>query len=240
MRFRLQERVGRRRFRAVAAPGLGVWRKSRPGVRRFAVTPAGARAGRGRLLPRGRAVPLVRRGRQLIRSREEAVTRSAARRGACPTCGCAASLALASRPDTVRYAVQIVSTAGRAAAGPSASALAVDGDVVDTRGLGALAPGATRRVFVERDPPARPACARTSIPETPSTSRTSSTTRAARLPVASLALRSLTVGRSAADTMADVSATSSRPPTAAPRRRSTPRWRRRATCRSAARRCSRA
>ena len=36
MRFKLQERVGAREFRTVKAPGLGVWRKSRRGVRRFA------------------------------------------------------------------------------------------------------------------------------------------------------------------------------------------------------------
>lgn len=36
MRFQLGERVGRGIWRSVAAPGLGVWHESRPGVLRFA------------------------------------------------------------------------------------------------------------------------------------------------------------------------------------------------------------
>jgi hypothetical protein len=36
MRFKLRERVGEGSYRTINAPGLGTWRKSRPGVRRFA------------------------------------------------------------------------------------------------------------------------------------------------------------------------------------------------------------
>src|SRR3954469_4927898 len=36
MRFKLQERVGQGAYKTIKAPGIGIWRKSRPGVKRFA------------------------------------------------------------------------------------------------------------------------------------------------------------------------------------------------------------
>jgi len=145
IKFKLQERVGAGRFRTVAAPGLGVWRKSRSGVRRFGVRQrvlelaegASYRVAvqyrwyddAGEVLRRARRIsPGCRQGGVLPNLR---VTRVGARRV----------------NGTVRYAVDVFNR-GRAASKPTTLALSVDGDVVDTPAFGALAAGETRRVFV--------------------------------------------------------------------------------------------
>ena len=145
IKFRLQERVGAGRFRTVAAPGLGVWRKSRSGVRRFGVRQrvlelaegASYRVsvlyrwydGDGELLRRTRRLsPTCRQAGMLPNLR---VTRVGARRV----------------NGTVRYAVDVLNR-GRAPSKPTSLALSVDGDLVDTPAFAALAAGETRRVFV--------------------------------------------------------------------------------------------
>jgi CARDB len=149
IKFKLQERVGDGRFRAIAAPGLGVWRKSRSGVRRFAVYQRVLSLGEGasyrvvvqfrwydadgELIRRARRVsPVCRQPGALPNLR---VTRVGGRLVA----------------GTVRYAVDVLNR-GRAASSPTTVAFSVDGDVVDTPAIGALAPGETRRVFVNGPP----------------------------------------------------------------------------------------
>ena len=145
IKFKLQERAGTGRFRTVAAPGLGVWRKSRSGVRRFAVRQRVLALGEGaayRVAVQFRwyddTGDLVRRTRRLSGACRQAgqlpnlrVTRVGGRR----------------LNGTVRYAVDVINR-GRAPSAPTTLALSVDGDVVDTPPVGAMAAGETRRVFV--------------------------------------------------------------------------------------------
>ena len=145
IKFKLQERAGAGRFRTVAAPGLGVWRKSRSGVRRFAVRQRVLALGEGaayRVAVQFRWYDadgeLLRRTRRLSRPCRQPgalpnlrVTRVGGRRV----------------NGTVRYAVDVINR-GRAASAPTTLALSVDGDVVDTPVFGSLAAGETRRVFV--------------------------------------------------------------------------------------------
>ncbi len=152
VKFKLQERAGAGRFRTVAAPGLGVWRKSRSGVRGFAIRQRVLALGEGasyRVAVHFRWYDadgdVLRRARRLSRTCRQAgllpnlrVTRVGGRRV----------------NGTVRYAVDVFNR-GRAPSAPTTLALSVDGDVVDTPAFGALAAGETRRVFVNG-----PACTR--------------------------------------------------------------------------------
>ncbi len=152
VKFKLQERAGGGRFRTVVAPGLGVWRKSRSGVRGFAMRQRVLALGEGasyRVAVHFRWYDadgdVLRRARRLSRTCRQGgllpnlrVTRVGGRRV----------------NGTVRYAVDVLNR-GRAPSAPTMLALSVDGDVVDTPGFGALAPGETRRVFVNG-----PACTR--------------------------------------------------------------------------------
>ena len=137
MRFQLEERVGRRRFRAVKAPGLGVWKKSRPGVRRLAVTQRVLELGEGASY---RAVVKFRwydGDRKLIRAARKR-SRVCRQPGLLPNLRVRSVSGTRIAPDTVRYAVQIVNR-GRAPAVNVGVRLAVDGDLLGiARGL--LAP----------------------------------------------------------------------------------------------------
>ena len=152
MRFTLQERVGDRPFVKVRTPGLGVWRKSRPGVPRFVY--------------RQRVLELAKGSEYRTRVRfrwydpsgnvvEEEVRRS-------PSCRQGGDLpnllvkrirasAAGESPGVQRYKLRVVNSGNAATTGADV-ALAVDGAVVDTVALGPLEPGEVRRVFVNGPP----------------------------------------------------------------------------------------
>lgn len=149
MRFGLEERVGDGSFSSVAAPQLGVWRKSRVGVQRFSY-----RQGVVELAP-GSAYRTTVHYRW-YGSGGRVVRRAQRRSGACAQPGLLPNLRvarIASRPigngspRLARYTV-FVANRGRAASNPTKVALAVDGATVDTVPLSALAPGQEARVFV--------------------------------------------------------------------------------------------
>lgn len=148
MRFTLLERIGGRRFDAVAAPGLEVWRKSRPGVRRF--------------VHRQRVVALAAgaRYRMVVDFRwygsdGEVVRRARRRSSTCRQPGRLPNLRvvrIAGRPadgarGTERYSIRVVNS-GRAAADAVDVSLSVDGAEIDTAQVGRLAPGEASRAFV--------------------------------------------------------------------------------------------
>lgn len=149
MRFALEERVGDGAFLGVAAPDLGVWRKSRAGVARFSY-----RQGVVALAPGSAYRTTVQyrwygaRGKLLRRA--ERVS------GECLQPGPLPNLRVAriggkpigeDSPRLVRYAV-VVANRGRAASVATTVSLAVDGSTVDTVEVAALAPGEQTRVLV--------------------------------------------------------------------------------------------
>ncbi len=150
IRLKLQERRGRR-YRTVAAPDMGVWRKSRPGVARFVI--------RQRVLGLAEGATY----RVVVHFRWYAEDGTVLKRARRLSPGCRQAGALPNlRVSRIggrqvsggfRYAVDVVNR-GKAAAGPSTVRLSVDGDVVDTPAVAGLAPGETRRIFVNG-----PACA---------------------------------------------------------------------------------
>lgn len=145
MRFTLQERAGRGPYRRVLTPGLGVWRKSRPGVRRFAV--------RQRVLALGAGASY----RVVVHFRwydedGEVLRRARRRSSACRQPGALPNLRVARiggrrAGATATYAVDVVNR-GLVPSTGTTLALSVDGDSVDTPAIGPLAAGETRRVFV--------------------------------------------------------------------------------------------
>lgn len=145
MRLQLEERLVGRRFRAVKAPGLGVWKKSRPGVRGLAVNQ------RVLDLAEGASYRLFVKFRWYGGSRK--LIRTAKKRsGICRQPGLVPNLRVRSisgtriASGTVRYAVQIVNRGNGPAAGVGVR-LAVDGDTIATRTVASLAAGATTKVF---------------------------------------------------------------------------------------------
>ena len=145
IKFKLQERTPGARFRTITAPGLSVWRKSRSGVRRFAVRQRVLALGEGaeyRVAVHFRWYDaegnLLRRARRVspaCRQEGDLPDLQVARIGGRPVNG------------TFRYAVDVVNR-GSAASAATSLALSVDGDMVDTPALGPLAPGETVRLFV--------------------------------------------------------------------------------------------
>jgi hypothetical protein len=145
MRFKLQERVGAGRFRTVKAPGIGVWHRSRPGVRRFAY--------RQRIL----ALAEGSAYRAVVSFRWYAVDgellRQTKRRSpACRQPGLLPNLRVTriAGPEPIlsgayRYSVSVANRGPVAAEGFGVS-LVVDGGVVGTRTVSALAPGDSRRL----------------------------------------------------------------------------------------------
>ncbi len=146
MRFQLGERIGRGVWRAVSAPGLGVWHASLPGVGRFAY--------RQRIdaLRKGTAYRVHvtfewqdAQGNRLA----EAVKRSKAchQPGRLPNLHPRGGLTLrpGPTPDTFRYLVQVRNT-GMAVARGVEVRMRVDGAEVDVRSIGSLRSRQTRRV----------------------------------------------------------------------------------------------
>ncbi len=149
MRFGLEEKVGDGSFSSVAAPQLGVWRKSRVGVERFfyrqgvvALAPGSAYRATVHYRWYGSGGRVVRRAQRMS--------------GVCAQPGLLPNLRvsrIASKPigkgfpRLMRYTV-FVANRGRAASNPTTVALAVDGGTVDTVPVSALAPGEEARVFV--------------------------------------------------------------------------------------------
>ena len=157
MRFKLQERVGAGPFRSVKAPGLGVWRKSVPGVRRF------AHRQRVLALAEGSAYRTVVSFRWYD-SDGELIRRTKRRSPACRQPGLLPNLRVVriaggapevGVPGAYRYAVTVANR-GQVAAQAIGVSLAVDGDTVDTHTVGSLAPGESRRLFFSG-----PACTET-------------------------------------------------------------------------------
>jgi hypothetical protein len=154
MRFKLQERVGDGRFQTVKAPGLGVWRKSRPGVGRFAYRQRVLALAEGSAYRTVLAFRWYDGGGEIIR-------RATRRSRACLQPGPLANLSimriggaapLPGVPGTYRYAVNLVND-GQVQAERFGVSLAVDGGAVDTQAVSYLAPGESRRLFF-----AGPAC----------------------------------------------------------------------------------
>lgn len=154
MRFRLAERVGDREFGSARAPGLGVWRKSRPDVRRF--------VHRQEVLELAESADY--RARVQFRwydAEGELVKRAVRRSGVCRQGGELPNLVVrrirvarvGGSPAIHRY-VLIVANAGGAAAEATETSLAVDGVAVDKVPVGPLEPGERRRIYVNG-----PACA---------------------------------------------------------------------------------
>ena len=145
MRFKLQEQVGEGRFRTVKAPRLGVWRKSRPGVKRFAY--------RQRVLALAEGAAY----RTLVAFRwhgedGEVIRRATRRSRSCRQPGPLANLRigrlggvlpLAGVPGIYRYPVQLVNN-GQVPAERFGVSLAVDSGAVETQAVGFLAPGQSR------------------------------------------------------------------------------------------------
>jgi CARDB len=144
MRFTLLEYTGGD-FEPFAAPGLGAWRSSRPGVTNF-----GYRQG-----IRGLADDAAYRVRVDFRwysSDEQVIARARRRSLSCRQFDAVANLRVrltevrATRvPGVVRYGVRVVNS-GRADASAAPVALSVDGDVVDTTIVAALEAGETREL----------------------------------------------------------------------------------------------
>ena len=148
MRFTLEERVGQGQFAQVDAPGLGVWRKSRPGVARFAYRQEVLALAEG-------SSYRVRVQFRWYDARGRLLRRAARRSRKCRQPGMLANLhvgriiamPLAGTPHIARYAVQVANR-GRGPAQDVEVSLAVDGGGVDVVLVGLLAPGEVRRVFV--------------------------------------------------------------------------------------------
>jgi len=150
IRFTLQERSGRSRFRRVAAPGLGVWRKSRS-VRRFAVRQRVLALGEGAAYRVAVHFRWYDQDGELIR-RARRLSSTCRQPGALPNLR-VTRIGGRLVNGTFRYAVDVYNR-GRTASGATTLALSVDGDTVDTPAIGSLAAGETRRIFVNG-----PACA---------------------------------------------------------------------------------
>lgn len=148
MRFGLRERLGDRPAAPVRVPGLGVWRKSRPGVPRF--------VHRQQVLELAEGSEYRARVHFRWYDADGNVVEKAVRRSAtCRQGGDLPNLVVkriraqpvAGSPGLERYEVRVVNR-GRAAATGADVSLAVDGASVDTVAVGSLEPGQGRKVFV--------------------------------------------------------------------------------------------
>ena len=148
VRFTLEESVAGGRYAAVSAPGLGVWRTSRTGVRAFAYRQ------RVKALAEGSAYRVKVQYRW--HRRDGSVLKTAQRRSkSCRQTDPLPNLRVLriggrtadANPDRVRYAVS-VSNRGAAPAPASRVLLWVDGAVAGRVAVPPLAPGQVTRVFV--------------------------------------------------------------------------------------------
>jgi hypothetical protein len=165
MRFDLSERVGRNSWRAVEAPGLGVWRYAQPDVARFAYRQ------RIEALQRGTAYRVTVTF-QWHDAAGELVERQVATSPVCRQGGPLPNVRVAALErfpgptgGTARYVVSVVNK-GPVAARRVDVSLIVDGAEVDTRGMGRVrarsrreiafvGPACTAGVVVELDPDGR-------------------------------------------------------------------------------------
>ena len=148
MRFGLQERLGDRDFERVRTPGLGGWRKSMPGVKRFVhrqevLALAEGSEYRARVQFRwygagGEVVRAAVRRSAICRQPGDLANLQVARIGARP---------ITTSPGVARYALKVVNRGGAVAPGVHVR-LAVDGAKVDTVTVGTLEAGESRVVFV--------------------------------------------------------------------------------------------
>jgi CARDB len=145
MRFRVLERLGTPRFEPVRAPGLGRWRKSRPGVLAFSF----------RQRVRGLAEGADYRARvdyRWLDANGEVIQRARRRSGTCRQHGRLPNLqvlGISTRPTlttgTSEYAVQVWNS-GRAAALETSVDLFVDHAAVDRQTVSSVGPGEIVRV----------------------------------------------------------------------------------------------
>jgi hypothetical protein len=160
MRFALQERLGDRAFAKVRTPGLGVWRKSRPGVLRFVY--------RQRVLALAEGSDYRARVQFRWYDPEGDLIEKAVRRS--PSCRQSGDLpnllvsqiraqAVAGSRGVQRYELRVVNRGSAATPGADV-ALAVDGAAVDTLAVGSLEPGEARQIFLNG-----PACKRSARAE---------------------------------------------------------------------------
>ncbi len=145
MRFVLQEQVGDARWKAIKAPGLGVWRKSRPSVRGFVHRQRVVELAQGsayRVLVHYRWYDedgrLIRRAK-----RRSAVCRQP---GPLPNLRVRGVTATPIDAQTARYAVQIANRGSAPAAGFGVR-LWVDGSMLNRRVVGVLGAKRLRRVY---------------------------------------------------------------------------------------------
>lgn len=146
MKFRLQERVGGPRFRTVKAPGLGVWRKSRAGVRKFAVRQRVLALGEGAAYRVAVQYRWYDGDGELVR-RERRRSRPCTQPGLLPNLRVVRIVPRTTPNGTVQYLVDVLNR-GRVPSTATTVALTVDGDLIDTPALGPLAPREIRRVVV--------------------------------------------------------------------------------------------
>lgn len=148
MRFKLQERVGAGAFRTVTAPSLGTWRKSLQGVKRFAYRQ------RVLALAEGSSYRTIVSFRWYA-AKGELIRQTRRRSRPCRQPGVLPNLRVTrigggrpvgNAPGAYRYAVHVLNR-GRVSAGSFGVSLAVDGGIVDTRAVNALAPGESRRLL---------------------------------------------------------------------------------------------
>ncbi len=183
MRFALQERLGDRPFARVRLLGIGVWRKSRPGVTRF--------------VHRQQVTELAEgseyRARVQFRwyDADGTVVRRLVRRS--PSCRQDGELpdlvvrqirvnAVKRSPEIHRYELRVANRGSAAATGAEVS-LVIDGAAVDTVAVGSLEPGEARQVFVNGPACARAARAEADPADTVIESSESDNVRRARCPV---------------------------------------------------------
>jgi len=147
MRFALQEKMGDREFEPVRAPGLRVWHRSRPGVKRFVY--------RQQVLELAEGSDYRVRVRFRWYDAEGEVVREVSRRSAaCRQKGDLPNLRVirvdgrpAGARGLVRYSLTVANS-GRAESAATGVGLSVDGAAVDTAQVQALAPGESRRLLV--------------------------------------------------------------------------------------------
>ena len=146
MRFQLAEKVGKGPWTALSAPGIGVWREARAGIKLFAYRQ------RVVALRKGSSYRASVEFRWLaadgsVTHRERARSRACRQPGKLPNLKIAGPIAAKPGPteDTLRYAVR-VGNSGLVTANRVELELLVDGAEVDTKVVGRLAPGARRTV----------------------------------------------------------------------------------------------
>ena len=147
MRFRLQERVGDAGFHTVKAPGLGIWRKSHPAVRRF------SHRQRVLALAEGSAYRTVVAFRWYDRD-GELIRRTRRRSKPCGQSGVLPNITVvnigggsppAGAPRSSTYTVRVANRR-RAETPRFGVRLIVDGGVVDTQQVGGLGPWEVREL----------------------------------------------------------------------------------------------